>query len=61
MMIPRASAKKIDQTMDHLLEFPLFQQTCSMGELIVYNDTAKDCPQTMDWIGVVTRREEEVT
>ena len=29
--------------MDHLLEFPLFQQTCYLADLIVYNDTAEDC------------------
>ena len=41
IMIPRASAKKADKTMDHLLEFPLLQQTCSLSDLIVYNDTER--------------------
>ena len=31
-----------DQTMDHLLECPLWQQTCSLADLPVYNDSAKD-------------------
>ena len=30
---------------------PVVTQTCSMGDLIVYNDTAKDCVQ--QWIGLV--------
>ena len=35
--------KEADQTMDRLLECPLLQQTCSLNDLIAYNDTTKDC------------------
>ena len=43
--------KNPDQTIDHLLECPLLQQTCSISDLIVYSDTAKDCVK--QWIGLV--------
>ena len=43
--------KEADQTMDHLLECPLLQQTCSLNDLIVYKDTAKD--SVKQWIGLV--------
>ena len=49
--------KEADQTMEHLLECPLLRQTCSLDDLMVYNDVAKEC-QTMDRIGVATRQEE---
>ena len=50
--------KKADQTMEHLLECPLLRQTCSLDDLMVYNDVAKECVKTMDRIGVATRQED---
>ena len=35
--------KEADQTMEHLLECPLLRQTCSLDDLMVYNDVAKEC------------------
>ena len=51
-MIPRASAIKADQTMDHLLEVPLLQQTCCLSDLI--QRYSEGLHQTIDQIGVVT-------
>ena len=44
--------KEEDQTMDHLIEFPLLKQTRSLTDHIVYNDTAKDCVK--QWIRLVS-------
>ena len=49
--------KEADQTMEHLFECP--RQTCSLDDLMVYNDVRKRMCQTMDRIGVPTRQEEE--
>ena len=46
--------EEADQTMDYLLEYPLLQQACSLANLIVYNDTTKDCVK--QWIGLVQWR-----
>ena len=35
------NCKETDQTMEHLLECPLLRQTCSLDDLMVYNDVAK--------------------
>ena len=35
--------KEEDQTMDHLLECPLFQKIYSSADFIVYNNKANDC------------------
>ena len=43
--------KEADQTMEHLLECPLLRQTCSLDDLMVYNDVAKECVR--QWIGLV--------
>ena len=43
--------KEADQTMEHLLECPLLRQTCSLGDLMVCNDVAKECVR--QWIGLV--------
>ena len=43
--------KETDQTMEHLLECPLLRQTCSLDDLMVYNDVAKECVR--QWIGLV--------
>ena len=43
--------KEVDQTMEHLLECPLLQQTCCLDDLMVYNDVAKECVR--QWIGLV--------
>ena len=43
--------KEADQTMEHLLECPLRRQTCSLDDLMVYNDVAKECVR--QWIGLV--------
>ena len=41
--------KEADQTMEHLLECPLLRQTCSLDDLMVYNDVAKE--SVRQWIG----------
>ena len=43
--------KEADQTMEHLLECPLLRQKCSLDNLMVYNDVAKECVR--QWIGLV--------
>ena len=43
--------KEGDQTMEHLLECLLLRQTCSLDDLMVYNDVAKECVR--QWIGLV--------
>ena len=43
--------KEADQMMEHLLECPLLRQTCSLDDLMVYNDVAKECVR--QWIGLV--------
>ena len=43
--------EEADQTMEHLLECPLLRQTCSLDDLMVYNDVAKECVR--QWIGLV--------
>ena len=43
--------KEADQTMEHLIECPLLRQTCSLDDLMVYNDVAKECVR--QWIGLV--------
>ena len=43
--------KEADQTMEHLLECPLLRQTCSLDDLMVYNDVTKECVR--QWIGLV--------
>ena len=52
--------KDADQTMEHLLECPLLRQTCSLDDLMVYNDVPKRMCQTMNRIGLATQQEEEV-
>ena len=49
--------KEADQTMEHLLKCPLLRQTCSLDDLMGYNDVAKECVR--QWIGLcsdTTRR-----
>ena len=41
--------KEADQTMEHLLECLLLRQTCSLDDLMGYNDVAKEC--VTQWIG----------
>ena len=50
--------KEADQTMEHLLECPLLRQTCSLDDLMVYNDVAKECVSDngSDWCSDTTRR-----
>ena len=49
--------KEADQTMDHLLECPLLRQTCSLDDLMVYNDAARECVDNgSDWCSDTTRR-----
>ena len=43
--------KEADQTMEHILECPLLRQTCSLDDLMVYKDDAKECVR--QWIGLV--------
>ena len=43
--------KEADQTMEHLLECPLLRQTCSLDDLMAYNDVEKECVR--QWIGLV--------
>ena len=43
--------KEVDQTMEHLLECTLLRQTCSLDDLMVYNDAEKECVR--QWIGLV--------
>ena len=38
-----SDCKEADQTMEHLLECPRLRQTCSLDDLMVYNDVAKEC------------------
>ena len=51
--------KEADQTMEHLLECPLLRQTCSLDDLMVYNDVAKECVR--QWIGLVKRHDKKKT
>ena len=51
--------KEADQMMEHLLECLLLRQTCSLDDLMVYIDVAKECVR--QWIGVATRQEEVIT
>ena len=44
------ACKEADQTMEHLLECPLLRQTCSLDDLMVYNDVVKECVR--QWIGL---------
>ena len=49
--------KEADQTMEHLLECPLLRQTCSLDDLMVYNDVAKNVSDNeSDWCSDTTRR-----
>ena len=49
--------KEADQTMDHLLECPLLRHTCSLDDLMVYNDVAKNVSDNgLDWCSDTTRR-----
>ena len=49
--------KEADQTMEHLLECPLLRQTCSLDDLMVYNDVAKNVSDNgSDWCSNTTRR-----
>ena len=43
--------KEADQMMEHLLECPLLRQTCSLDDLMVYNNVTKECVR--QWIGLV--------
>ena len=51
--------KEADQTMEHLLECPLLRQTCSLDDLMVYNDVAKQCVRQWIGLGVATQQEEK--
>ena len=48
---PPVDVFEADQTMEHLLECPLLRQTCSLDDLMVYNDVVKECVR--QWIGLV--------